>query len=148
MINERQVWLSRDRLLPLLTEVIHHGLGLFWLFADQGVFALSNFLLNVLFARWLPQNDYGIFALTFSGYLILTLIHYGMILEPLLVQSGKIEPRCHRSYVVTVIKAHVLVNLVVIGLSLAVMAMLLAVGLPTAGYGVMGAGAGGIMLLT
>ena len=137
--------LARERLQP--AQLIAHGLKLFWLFADQGIFAGTNFILNVLFARWLPTGEYGIFAITFSGYLVLTLIHYGMILEPLLVQSGKVEPGCYRSYILTVIKAHGLVNVAVTGICLVAMAILCAVDLRTAGYGVLGAGVGGMMLL-
>jgi O-antigen/teichoic acid export membrane protein len=141
----RQAWEgTRARLPP---NVVVHGIKLFWLFADQGVFALSNFLLNILFARWLPQSHYGIYALTFSGYLVLTLLHYGMILEPLLVQSGKVEARCRRSYIMTVIKAHLLVNLGVLSVALLAMCCLFLLNLPTAALGVIGAGGGGILML-
>ena len=42
--------------------------------ADQGVFAVSNFLLNILLARWLAPADYGAFALAYSVFLFLLLI--------------------------------------------------------------------------
>jgi len=35
---------------------------------DQGVFALSNFVLNVQFARWLSPHEYGLFAISFTGF--------------------------------------------------------------------------------
>jgi hypothetical protein len=41
---------------------------LFWLMTDQGVFALSNFVLNVQFARWLSPHEYGLFAISFTGF--------------------------------------------------------------------------------
>ena len=76
--------------------------------ADQGIFALSNFITNVLFARWLLPVDYGMFAVSFSGYLLLAVFHFGVILEPLLVQSARVGANRLRSYIVTLIGAHVI----------------------------------------
>jgi hypothetical protein len=72
-------------LRPIIRSVPTEGVPLAWLMADQAVIALTNFVTNILFARWLPPVDYGILAVSFTGYLLLTVIHYGGILEPLLV---------------------------------------------------------------
>jgi O-antigen/teichoic acid export membrane protein len=88
--------------------MVAEGILLAWLMADQAIFALTNFVTNILFARWLSPVDYGILAVSFSGYLLLTVIHYGGILEPLLVQSGRVDSARLRSYVVTLIIAHVI----------------------------------------
>jgi O-antigen/teichoic acid export membrane protein len=53
--------------------------------ADQGLFATSGFLVNVLLARWLPREEYGAYALAFSIYLFLSSFHNALLLEPMSV---------------------------------------------------------------
>lgn len=132
------------------SQVAGRAFNFFWLLADQGIFAFTNFLLNILFARWLSVSEYGLFAISFSGYLILTVLHHGMILEPLLVQSGKIkaDTSCHRSYIFTAAKAHALVDLAVAAMCLIGWLIARALGAPAMGWGIIGAGVGGMMLLT
>ena len=61
---------------------------------DQGLFASSNFLLNVLLARWLAPTDYGAFALAFSVFLLLLLFHNAVFSGPMLVFGpGKYRER-------------------------------------------------------
>ena len=52
---------------------------------DQGLFARSNFLLNVLQARRLAPVDYGAFALAYSVFLLLGVFHTAILTEPMLV---------------------------------------------------------------
>src|SRR5437868_13120790 len=85
-----------------------HVPRLFWLLADQGVFAVRNFMMNVLFARWLTPYDYGLFSISFSGYVLLSVVHYGAFLEPFLIQSGQIGTSQRRSYAVIAGLAHLL----------------------------------------
>ena len=54
-------------------------------FADQGLFAASGFLVNILLARWLPPEQYGGYALAFSIYLFLSSFHNALLLEPMSV---------------------------------------------------------------
>jgi glycosyltransferase involved in cell wall biosynthesis len=54
-------------------------------FADQGMFAASGFLVNILLARWLPPEQYGSYALAFSIYLFLSSFHNALLLEPMSV---------------------------------------------------------------
>jgi len=62
--------------------------------ADQGLFAGSNFLLNVLLARWLSPADYGAFALAYSVFLLLGAFHTAILTEPMLVFGpGKYRER-------------------------------------------------------
>ena len=56
-----------------------------WAVTDQGLFALSNFALNLLLARWLPQRDYGAFAVAFSVLLLMGTVHTALLSEPMLV---------------------------------------------------------------
>ncbi len=61
---------------------------------DQGLFASSNFLVNVLLARWLAPADYGAFALAYSVFLLLGVFHGALLTEPMLVFGpGKYRER-------------------------------------------------------
>jgi O-antigen/teichoic acid export membrane protein len=61
---------------------------------DQGLFASSNFLLNVLLARWLAPGDYGAFALAYSVFLLLGVLHSALLTGPMLVFGpGKYRER-------------------------------------------------------
>jgi O-antigen/teichoic acid export membrane protein len=53
--------------------------------ADQGLFAGSNFILNVLLARWLTPAEYGTFALAYSAFLLFASFHSAALVEPMLV---------------------------------------------------------------
>ncbi|MCX6026925.1 MAG: polysaccharide biosynthesis C-terminal domain-containing protein [Chloroflexi bacterium] len=50
---------------------------------DQGVFSGSNFILNILLARWLAPSDYGAFAVAYSVFLFLSGFHNAILLEPM-----------------------------------------------------------------
>lgn len=77
-----------------------------WAFIDQGVFAFSNFLLNVYLARSLPSNDYGAFALAYTVFLFVAVVHTSFFTEPLLVfGSGRYED-AQSSYLRRLIKLH------------------------------------------
>jgi O-antigen/teichoic acid export membrane protein len=56
-----------------------------WAIMDQGLFALTNFIVNVLLARWLSQSDYGAFAVAFSVLLLMGTVHTALLTEPMLV---------------------------------------------------------------
>lgn len=79
-----------------------------WLMADQAVFALTNLVLNVLFAHWLTPVEYGRFGITFSGFILLSVLHWYVVVEPLLVESARIAPNRLRSYIITLIRAHLI----------------------------------------
>jgi len=53
--------------------------------ADQGLFALTNFGVSVLLARWLSQRDFGAFAVASSVLLLLGTVHTAVLTEPMLV---------------------------------------------------------------
>src|SRR3972149_2929972 len=52
---------------------------------DHGVFSGSNFILNILLARWLASPDYGAFAVAYSVFLFLSGFHNAILLEPMSV---------------------------------------------------------------
>jgi O-antigen/teichoic acid export membrane protein len=57
-----------------------------WTLVDQGVVSSGNFLLNVLLARTLSEEDYGKFALFLGAIFILRVIDYSLISYPLSVR--------------------------------------------------------------
>lgn len=52
---------------------------------DQGLFSGSNFILNILLARWMYPEEYGAFSLAFAIYLFFSGFHNALILEPMSV---------------------------------------------------------------
>jgi O-antigen/teichoic acid export membrane protein len=57
----------------------------FWALSEHGLFALSNFALHILLARLLAPKDYGVFAVVFSVFILLSSIHVALVVEPMLV---------------------------------------------------------------
>jgi O-antigen/teichoic acid export membrane protein len=57
-----------------------------WTLVDQSVVSFGNFLLNVLLARTLSEEDYGEFALFLGAIFILRAIDYSLISYPLSVR--------------------------------------------------------------
>jgi len=61
---------------------------------DQGLFATSNFALNILLARWLTAQEYGAFGVAFAIFLFIATLYQAMLLEPMLVFGpGKYKDR-------------------------------------------------------
>jgi O-antigen/teichoic acid export membrane protein len=49
---------------------------------DQGLISGSNFLVGVLLARWLLPEQFGAYALAFSLFLLVSMLHQALLLEP------------------------------------------------------------------
>jgi O-antigen/teichoic acid export membrane protein/SAM-dependent methyltransferase len=56
-----------------------------WAVTDQGLYVLSNALLNILLARWLVPAEYGTFAIAYSALLLIGAFHAAVFIEPMLV---------------------------------------------------------------
>jgi O-antigen/teichoic acid export membrane protein len=56
-----------------------------WAVSDQGLFALSNVALHILLARLLAPADYGVFAVAYSLFVLLSSVHMGLVVEPMMV---------------------------------------------------------------
>src|SRR5439155_722855 len=56
-----------------------------WAIADQGLFAGTNFLLNVMLARWLSPGEYGAFAVGLAAVFFVGTFHSALLTEPMLV---------------------------------------------------------------
>jgi O-antigen/teichoic acid export membrane protein len=57
-----------------------------WTLVDQGVVSFGNFLLNVLLARTLSEEDYGRFALFLGAIFMLRAVDYSLVSYPLSVR--------------------------------------------------------------
>ena len=57
----------------------------FWAVTDQGLFAASNFVLNILLARWLAPQDYGAFVVAYAVFSLVGVVHNALLSEPMLV---------------------------------------------------------------
>jgi O-antigen/teichoic acid export membrane protein len=77
-----------------------------WAVGDQALFAVSNFAVNIIMARWLPQREYGAFTLAFSIYLILGPIHSALLVEPMIVFGAGKYRETLRRYLRTLMQAH------------------------------------------
>jgi O-antigen/teichoic acid export membrane protein len=66
----------------------------FWSLMDQGLFATSNFILNIFLARWLIPSEYGAFGIAYTVFLLFATFHTALLNEPMLVfGSGKYKDR-------------------------------------------------------
>jgi O-antigen/teichoic acid export membrane protein len=73
---------------PIYVEAKRHlrflGKGS-WAVMDQGLFASSNFVLNVLLARWLAPQEYGAFSVAYTVFWFFIILNTGLLTEPMLV---------------------------------------------------------------
>ncbi len=123
------------------------AIRVFWLVSDQAIYAGSNFITNVIFARLLSATDYGLYSLSFSGFLFLSVLHYGAFLEPLLIQSAQVDQQHRRSYVVAMGWVHTAMLALVSAISGIGFAVATYVHVPEAAWAILGAGIGGTMVL-
>jgi O-antigen/teichoic acid export membrane protein len=66
----------------------------FWAILDQALFAGSNFILNIVLARWLSESEYGAFGVAFSVFLLVGTLHTSLLTEPMMVfGSGRYRDR-------------------------------------------------------
>jgi len=78
----------------------------FWAAADQALFAGSNFLVNILLARWLSPEEYGAFALAYSIFLFLAGLHSAVLTEPMLVFGAGKYADCFLQYLKILLHGH------------------------------------------
>jgi len=55
---------------------------------DQGLFSGSNFMVNILLARWLSPDGYGAFAIAFALYLAFSGVVSALTLEPMMIYGA------------------------------------------------------------
>src|SRR5690606_25728151 len=78
----------------------------FWAVMDQGLFAFSNFLVNILLARWLAPESYGAFSIAFSLFLVLGTFHTALLTEPMLVFGASKYRYSFAEYLRVLLRGH------------------------------------------
>ncbi len=81
------------------------GTGI-WAVVDQALFGLSNFALNVMLARWLTPAEYGTFAAAFSVFLLLSVGHTAVLVQPLLVFGNSKYAGRQQGYIRALLRGH------------------------------------------
>lgn len=123
MISERLSRTSASRWL---------GKGV-WALTDQTLFAVSNFGLNILLARWLSSVEYAAWSLAFSAFLLVGALHTALFVEPMLVFAPSRYKDRLITYVGVLIQGHWSVMVPVSGIFLT-----LGIGTAYAGQAVVG----------
>jgi O-antigen/teichoic acid export membrane protein len=77
-----------------------------WAVADQAFFALSQFAMSVLLARWLTPTEYGAYALLYGVFLFIGSLHSSLLTEPMLVFASVRFADRFREYLKTLVLAH------------------------------------------
>lgn len=74
--------------------------------ADQGLVSGSNFLVVILFARWLAPGDYGAVSVGLSLFLLAANFYHALLLEPMSVLAPRRFAGRKANYFVAVLWAH------------------------------------------
>ena len=77
-----------------------------WAIADQGLFAIANFLTNILLARWLPEAEYGIYTKVYLIFLLIGTAHTAVMTEPMLVYGAGQYRNDFAGYLAALIRGH------------------------------------------
>ena len=81
--------------------------------ADQVLFSGSNFLVNILLARWLVPDAYGAFAIAFSLYLAFAGVVCSLTLDPMLIYGSTDFRQQIDDYLSRVSYGHLAISLMV-----------------------------------
>jgi O-antigen/teichoic acid export membrane protein len=65
---------------------------------DHGLISASNFLLGIVLARYLGSEQYGAYALAFSTFVLLSIVHSALAMEPMSVFAPSIYRKHLREY--------------------------------------------------
>lgn len=98
LLSEARLWSSRGALALV----------------DQGLISGANFIVGILLARSLAQDEYGAYALAFEVFLFLTIVYGALILEPLSVFGPSVYRSSNREYLGILMRIHVGMSAVII----------------------------------
>lgn len=102
--------LLKEKIFIFLTRLKNWGVKGGLAILDQGVYSGSNFIFNILLARWLSAENYGAFSLAFAIYLFSTGFYNAMILESITVfGTSKYSSNIH-GYLSSQFVIHVIVT--------------------------------------
>lgn len=103
-----------------LVDYLKKGYRGLFAIADQGLYSGTNFLVNILFARMMTPDDFGLFVLSFSIIVVFQQIYSSIILEPMSVLGAKHSGQGLNNYIIGQFKLQfiftVLTGLVIIAL--------------------------------
>ncbi len=74
--------------------------------ADQGLFSISNFALNLMLARHMAKAEFGAFSSAFAAFFLLATLYSAFVIDPMLVYAFSSMARQQRSYVRKVSALH------------------------------------------
>lgn len=80
---------------------------------DQGVHGGTNFLINIILARWLSPHEYGAFAVAYTIFLLIGAIHTSAIIEPMMVYGARKYIETFRGYIGSLLLGHGIFSLLV-----------------------------------
>lgn len=94
----------------------------FWAIMDKGLYGASNFILNVLLARWISEQAYGAFTVAFSVFILLLAFYIALFTEPMLVFGSSRYTNRFREYIGVLLHGHLgftlLSSLILFGIGL------------------------------
>jgi O-antigen/teichoic acid export membrane protein len=73
---------------------------------DQALFSGSNFVVNILLARWLSPEEYGAFAVALSVFYLLAGFHTAVLTEPMMVFGARKYKKSFRNYLGMLLYGH------------------------------------------
>src|ERR1035437_7518826 len=69
-----------------------------WALTDQAVVSATNFLTNVMLARFMGLREFGVFALAWMSVLFVNSLQNALIIAPMMSTGPKQEERDRPSY--------------------------------------------------
>lgn len=81
-----------------------------WAISDQALFALSNLLVNVMLARWLPPGEYGAFVTAYTLLLLLGVAHGALLIEPMMMFGASRYADVFPQYLRVLLRFHWIVS--------------------------------------
>jgi O-antigen/teichoic acid export membrane protein len=70
---------------------------------DQVIFSATHFLVSLLFGRMFSPTLYGAFSIAFAAFLLIVVVQYGLILDPMIVLGFTRFESQKRKYVISVL---------------------------------------------
>jgi O-antigen/teichoic acid export membrane protein len=77
-----------------------------WAVCDQGLTSMASLFVQVMLARWLPAVDYGAFVASYAVLLIVSVLHTGILLEPMVVFGSGRYAQWFSDYVRLLLRGH------------------------------------------
>jgi O-antigen/teichoic acid export membrane protein len=84
------------RLRGALSRVLHGREA--WALADQSVVSATNFLTNVILARFMGLREFGVFALAWMSVLFVNSIQYALVISPMMSVGPKQNKEARPAY--------------------------------------------------